>query len=76
MAKQNDEQSTTNYSSDKSVIVMDCTASTTMTSSLINWVDIVERISTVETAKNDDSNAFMQENIFCEEQAHSTGLER
>ena len=42
----------TDYGKDKSVIVMDCGASTTMTGSLLNCADIVEKITTVETAKD------------------------
>ena len=40
------------YGQDKSVIVMDCGASTTVTGSLLNCTDIVEKITTVETAKD------------------------
>jgi hypothetical protein len=42
----------TDYGKDKSVIVVDCGASTTMTGSLLNCSDIEERITTVETAKD------------------------
>ena len=42
----------TDYGKDKSVIVVDCGASTTMTGSLLNCADIVEKITTVETAKD------------------------
>ncbi len=51
MVKSNDERSTTDYSYDKSVIVMDCRASTTMTGSLLKCADIVEKITTTESAK-------------------------
>jgi hypothetical protein len=54
MAKTNDEQSTTESSNDKSVIVKDCGASTTMTRSLLNCADIVEEITTIETAKDSE----------------------
>lgn len=49
MANPSDVQS--NYSTDKSVIVMDCGASTTITGSLINCSDIVEKETMVDTAK-------------------------
>ena len=52
VAKPKDAQSTTDYSNDKSVIVMDCGASTTLTGSLLNCADIVEKITTIETAKD------------------------
>jgi hypothetical protein len=76
MAKPNDVQSTTDYSNDKSVIVMDCGASTTMTGSLLNCADIVEKITTIETAKDGEGmiTTFMQENIFCEEQGWRDGF--
>ena len=40
-----------NYSTDKSVIVMDCGASTTITGSLINCADIAEKETLIDTAK-------------------------
>ena len=43
----------TDYANDKSVIVMDCGASTTMTGSLLNCADIEEKITKVETAKRE-----------------------
>ncbi len=39
------------YGKDKSVIVMDCAASTTVIASLLNCTDIVEKITTVEPQK-------------------------
>ncbi len=46
MAKPTDVQSI-DYSRDKSVVVMDCRASITMTGSLLNCVEIVEKITTI-----------------------------
>ena len=49
MANPSDVQS--NYSTDKSVIVMDCGASTTITGSLVNCTDIAETETLIDTAK-------------------------
>jgi hypothetical protein len=40
---------------DKSVIVMDCGASQTITSSLINCKEVKEKLTIIETVDGDDS---------------------
>ena len=40
---------------DKSALVMDCGASQTITSSLINTKDVKEKVTIIETADGDDS---------------------
>ena len=53
MARQEDEQSNlVDYSKDKSVIVLDCGASTTVTGSLLNCTDVEVKNTIIETAKD------------------------
>ena len=53
MARQEDEQpKLVDYSKDKSVIVLDCGASTTVTGSLLNCTDVEVKNTIIETAKD------------------------
>ena len=55
MARQEDSESDHDYSKDKSVIVMDCGASVTITGSLLNCEDVELKITKIETAKEAES---------------------
>ena len=50
-AMENPSDVQSNHSTDKSVIVMDCGASTTITGSLVNCTDIAETETLIDTAK-------------------------
>ena len=55
MARHEDSESNYDYSKDKSVIVMDCGASVTITGSLLNCEDVELKITKIETAKEAES---------------------
>jgi hypothetical protein len=70
MARPEDSESDFDYSKDKSVIVMDCRASVTITGSLLNCEDVELKITDWDCQRRwkHYGIAYMQKDAFCEKQ--------